>query len=158
MAEGEVMRKQILKGLTMLLAVMTVAMLTAVASANGQSVNAQASIPFDFVVGDKTLPSGAYTVSSLTANGEALRIRSINTENSALRLTTLTENKAKQPMLVFHRYGHRYFLAEVWTASESRTLSTSKEESAIQKELSRIASNRPAPRAYETVAITLSVR
>lgn len=152
------MRQQILKGLTMLLAVMAVAMITAVASANGQSVNAKASIPFEFVVGNKTLPSGAYTVKSLTANGEALRIRGINSENSVLRMTTPAENKARQPMLVFHCYGNRYFLAEVWTASEGRTLATSKEERAIQKELSRIASNRPAQRAYASVEIALSAQ
>jgi hypothetical protein len=158
MAEGEVMKKQILKGLTMLLAVMTFAMITAVASANGQSVNAKANIPFEFVVGDKTLPAGEYTVNSVTQGSEVLRIRGINSDDTAVRLTILSENKTKQSMLVFHRYGERYFLAEVRTDSDGRTLATSKEERAIQKEMSRIATNRSSQPAYERVQVALGAR
>lgn len=151
------MRKQILKGLTMILSVVTLAMITAVASANGQSVNSKASVPFEFAVGEKTLPAGDYAVDSITSSGDVLRIRDINSQNSAMRMTTLAEGKARQSRLVFHRYGQRYFLAEVWVANEGRTLSTSREERAIQEELSRIASNK-SQRAFETVAIALAVQ
>jgi hypothetical protein len=157
-AEGAVMRQQILKGLTMLLAVMSLAMITAVASANGQSVNARASIPFEFVVGDKTLPAGAYTVNSITTSGETLRIRGNASENSAVRMTTTSVKKSEKSMLVFHRYDNRYFLSEVWSAGDGRILAASKEERAIQKEMSRIASNRSTGRAYETVELALNAR
>jgi len=158
MAEGEVMRKQILKGATMFLSVMTLAMVMAVVSANGQSVNARATIPFDFVVGSKTLPSGAYTVNSITDNGH-LRIRNIKSGNSAVTLASESEGQSRQSKLVFHRYGHRYFLAQVWTSSENgQELSVSKEERAIRKELSRIASNNPAQRGYETLEVAITAQ
>jgi hypothetical protein len=158
MAEGEVMRKQILKGATMFLGVMTLAMVAAVVSANGQSVNARGKVPFDFVVGDKTLSSGAYTINSLTDHG-CLRIRNINSGSTAVTQTTGSGGRAKQAKMVFHRYGQRYFLAEVWTSSENgQTLATSKEERAIRKELSRIASNKPAQRGYETLEVAITAQ
>ncbi|HXD31229.1 MAG TPA: hypothetical protein VN643_08935 [Pyrinomonadaceae bacterium] len=151
------MRKQILKGLTMFLSVMTLAMITAVVSANGQTVNARASVPFDFVVGDKTLESGDYTVDAISLSGDVVRIRDKSSANAALRLTTTTQGRAGQSRLIFHRYGQQYFLAEVWLGTEGRELSTSKQERAIQKELTRIAAIK-AQHTYETVAITLAVK
>jgi hypothetical protein len=153
------MRKQILKGFTMLLAIMTVAMVTAVATANGQSQKSKANIPFEFVVGDQTLPAGAYAADTMTAGGNVLRIRSVGSKDSALRLTIPASGNAKHAKLVFHRYGQRYFLAEVWsTTDDGRELTKSRQERAIQKELSRIASSKQASRAYETVEIALAVQ
>jgi len=152
------MRKQLLKGLTMLVAIMALAMVSAVASANGQSRTSKANVPFEFMVGDKSLPAGAYTIASATAAGDALRVRSVESNESALRITSLLSGKSS-PKLVFHRYGERYFLAEVWsTAGDGRQLMTCKQERAIQKEFSRLGSNKSAPRAYETVAVALAVQ
>src|SRR5262245_55505979 len=68
LAEGEEMKNQILKGMTTLMAILTLTLVTAVASANGQTVSARASIPFDFVVGDKTLPAGDYLLNNATSS------------------------------------------------------------------------------------------
>jgi hypothetical protein len=67
-AEGREMKKQILKGLTMLVIIMTMAFLTAVISANAQTRggNLRADVPFDFIVGDKTMAAGQYGVSQIT--------------------------------------------------------------------------------------------
>jgi hypothetical protein len=149
------MRKQLLKGLTMLLVIMTIAMVTAVASANGQTQKSKANIPFAFVVGDTNLPAGDYALAAITASGDVLRIRGVETQDSAVRFTSEANGKASHAKLVFHRYGERYFLAQVWTSSnDGRELLTSKQEQAIQKDLSRIGSNKPASRAYETVEIS----
>jgi hypothetical protein len=152
------MRKQILKGLMMLLAIMSLAMITAVASANAQSSNSRANVPFDFVVGSTTLPSGAYTVDAITSTGETLRISSTDSEKSAVRLTQAVAGNTSHAKLVFHRYGQRYFLAEVWTNEGGRQLTMSKDEKAIQLELSRIASGKPATRDYERVEIAIAKR
>ncbi|MCU1265508.1 MAG: hypothetical protein JWM21_1826 [Acidobacteria bacterium] len=153
------MRKQLLKGLTMLMALMALAMVSAVASANGQSLKTKASIPFEFVVGDQTLPAGAYVVSAITSSGDASRISDGASENSAVRLTMPANGTTNHAKLVFHRYGERYFLAEVWsTRDDGRQLNTSSEERAIQKELSRIASSKPAARTYERVEIALAAK
>jgi hypothetical protein len=153
------MRKQLIKGFTMLLGIMTIAMVTAVASANGQSQTSKANVPFEFIVGNQSMPAGAYSVSAINAAGDALCIRGRDSKASAVRLTTPADGKANHAKLVFHRYGQRYFLAEVWsTSTDGRELTKSRQERAIQKELSRIASNKPAARTYETVEIALAAR
>ena len=152
------MRKQLIKGFTMLLGIMTLAMVTAVAS-KGQSQTSKANIPFEFVVGDQSLPAGLYTVRAITDGGETLRIRGVEAKASAVRLTTPANGKASNAKLVFHRYGQRYFLAEVWsTNTDGRELMASRQERAIQKEMSRIASIKPAQRAYETVEIAIALQ
>jgi hypothetical protein len=153
------MRKQIAKGLTMLMGITAIAMITAVVSANGQTGSARARIPFEFVVGDKTLPAGSYSVSSINMYGDVLKIAGRNTQASALRLSMAASGTAKRAQLVFHRYGQRYFLAEVWSGSDrGRILTASREELGIQKELSRIASNKSANRNFETVEIAMTLQ
>lgn len=143
----------------MLLGLMTLAMVSAVASANGQTQNLKADIPFEFVVGDQSLPAGSYTVRAIADASDALRIRGVEAKASAVRLTTAVQGKASNAKLVFHRYGQRYFLAEVWsTTNDGRELMASRQERAIQKELSRIASSKPAQRAYETVEIAIALQ
>ena len=155
------MKKQMLKGFTMLMLVVALAFVTAVASANGQSRNVKADIPFEFAVGDQALPAGEYAVRSATTAGDALMIRAENAKSSAVRLTNPIEDKRNrgQVKLVFHRYGERYFLAEVWTGADGRELVKSRQERAIEKEMSKLASlGGPAQRAYETVEVAATVR
>ena len=152
------MAKQIIKGLTMLLLIMAVALVTAVASANGQSRHDVAKIPFEFVVGDKTLPAGEYAVSGMTANDAVLRIQSTEQNKSVLRLTSAITNgsPADKGKLVFRRYADQYFLAEVWSAGDSsgRQLSKSKQERSIERELASIPNKGEwAQGGYEIVEI-----
>ena len=151
------MRKQLTKGFAMFMLVMALAFATAVVSANGQSRAAKASVPFDFIVGDTTLASGNYAVDALTAGGECLRISNMQAKASVARLTIPLNGKSEHGKLVFHRYGQRYFLAEVWTDGgfQGRQVMKSKQERAIEKEGARIASlnGSPARATYETVAI-----
>ncbi len=104
------MGKQILKGFTMLMFVVGVAFISAVATANGQSVSVRADIPFEFTVGDKALPSGKYTVRSMTATDSALIIRSADATSSAIRLANPVQDNSNksQARLIFHRYGEKY--------------------------------------------------
>ena len=153
------MRKQLVKGFTMLFAIMTLAMVTAVASANGQSLTSRANVPFEFVVGDQSMPAGTYSVSAATSTGDATCIKGLDSKASAIRLTIRADGTAKHAKLVFHRYGQKYFLAQVWsTSDDGRELVKSRQERAIQKENSRIASSKPASRAYETIEVALAAR
>jgi len=62
------MKKEVLKGLTIFTLMVALAILTAVVSANAQSrYQVVADIPFEFVVGNETLPAGEYYVSSVPA-------------------------------------------------------------------------------------------
>jgi hypothetical protein len=154
MPKGEVMKKQLLKGFSMLLLVITLALVTAVVSANGQSLRLKADVPFEFVVGSETLTAGQYTVEAL-ASSRALRVRNGSDNQSAIRLTTPADDGANKVALVFHRYGARYFLAEVWNGAEGLTINKSKQEQAIERELARIAHVRHeiAKAQYELVEI-----
>src|SRR5712692_8759135 len=113
------MIKQSLRGfLTLALFV-----LLAVASAYGETVsNIAMKIPFDFILNNKTLPAGEYIIEFLPHISGGLWIRTEDGHVSELFITRpvpsrQTEDEGK---LVFHRYGRRYFLAQVW-APESRT-------------------------------------
>ena len=151
------MKKQLVKGFTMLIAIMAVAMVSAVVSANAQSRVSKANVPFEFVVGDRNLPAGNYTVSSMTSSGEAIKIS--GAEAAALRLTIPARGKAEHAKMVFHRYGEKYFLAEVWTSAEDgRELTKSRQERAIQKELSKIAANKPGQCNCGTVEVAVAVQ
>lgn len=158
------MQKQILKGVTILMLIAAVALMAALVSANAQSSGSVvADIPFEFAVGGKSLRAGEYSVRAFTANGDALLISNQNSNDDAIRLTQsiqarIVPQKAK---LVFHRYGQRYFLSEVWTAGErtGRQLQKSGEERAIEGQLAAISSKSELARSsYETVEIVAMVR
>lgn len=161
-AKGVDMKKEILKGFTMLMLIVALALATAVASANAQSPNrTMANIPFEFVVGDKTLPAGEYTVKAATTAGDALVIQGVDNGESAVRLSDSTEQLKNRPArLVFHRYGHNYFLAEVWNGeSTGRAIVKSRQERAIERELAGIPSKSDlAQSTYETIEVVAVLR
>jgi len=115
-----------------------------------------AQIPFDFVVGDKTLSAGRYSVSSPMQDGSALMVRSVNAKDLAIRMTHEIQSRSDKsnPRLIFHRYGQTYFLAEVWSVGNTgRVLRASKAERALQREFASIAQT-----SYEKVELIASVR
>ena len=158
------MKKELLKGLTMLMLVVVLALAAAVASANAQSANkVVATIPFDFSVGYKTMPAGEYSVQAINNTNGALMIRSADAKLAAIRLTNETERSKKNThaRLVFHRYGERYFLAEVWSGFDEsgRQLYKSQEERRIENELASIsAKSDTAQNTYERVEVLAKLR
>lgn len=157
------MKKELVKGLVMVLVVTIFALATAAVSAKPQAPNkVVANIPFAFSVGYKTMPAGEYTVQSITSAGDGLLIQSADATNSALRLSEATQAKDKShARLVFHRYGERYFLAEVWNGTDNvgRRLIKSQEERGIERELAAIASGGDATQqSYEIVEVMATLR
>ena len=158
------MKKELTKGFTMLALTVALALATAVAS-NAQSANTQvvADIPFQFIVGDQAMPSGRYAVKTTTSQRKALLIQSTDAKCSALRLTNSIESAKdnERAKLVFHRYGERYFLAEVWGSDSNtgRKLMKSRQERAIQRELASTQSkSQQAKSGYETIEVLAAVR
>ena len=165
-ARGENMKREFLKGFAMLALMVTLALATVVVSAKAQPTGNRviANVPFEFSVGYKTLPAGEYSVRSIASASNGLLIQSSDGKVSALRLSDATQRiKDKHARLVFHRYGERYFLAEVWNGVDNtgRRLLKSQEESGIESEF-RLASSREnahAPNAiYETVEVLAVLR
>ena len=162
------MKKEFLRKFTMFALLVTLALVTAVVSANAQSHGNRivADVPFEFSVGYKALPAGEYSVQQIASAGNGLLIQSSDGKISALRLSDGIEGtKVKSPArLIFHRYGQRYFLAEVWNGADKtgRQLAKSREESAIESEFKQLASaneNAHAPNAvYETVEVLAILR
>jgi hypothetical protein len=160
--EEEEMRNELLKGFSMLVLVIALAAATATATSNAQPPSrVVANIPFEFSVGYKTMPAGEYQIQIVTSANDALLIQSADAKTSALRLSEATKRmKNKQVRLVFHRYGERYFLAEVWNGDDTgRQLLRSQEEKAIERELASIASTSDEKHAtYEIVEVVASLR
>ena len=157
------MQNQILKGLTMLMLVAAVALMAALVSAHAQSSSVVADVPFEFTVGGKSLKAGEYSVRPFSANWDTLRISNQDSNDTAIRLTNTIEARIapKQGKLVFHRYGQRYFLSEVWTPGErtGRQLQKCDEERTIERQLAAISSKSELARnTYQTVEIVAMIR
>ncbi len=101
----------------------------------------QADIPFDFMVGDETLPAGTYTFAHPTTMPDVLLIRSLDGHESVVVITRGVQESRTPPdetKLVFTRYGDVYFLAQVWTVGkiEGREFLKSSTESEVAKNFS----------------------
>ncbi|OFW30248.1 MAG: hypothetical protein A3J28_11860 [Acidobacteria bacterium RIFCSPLOWO2_12_FULL_60_22] len=76
-----------------------------------------AKIPFEFVVGDRTLPASEYIVEHVFWGSSAIRIQ---TEDGPGPYGLTTSMLVQRPVheaegkLIFHRYGDTYFLSQVW--------------------------------------------
>jgi len=130
-------------------------MIAAPAHAQLPGTAIRVSIPFDFIVRGKTLPSGEYEISRIGDEPIDLLIRNVNAKRDHVVFETepafagAMSNKSE---LVFHRYGDTYFLSEVVTAGEdtARELTPSRSERQLQREL---ASNKAEP---DTVALAVN--
>ena len=147
----------------MLIVIMTMAFVTAVVSANAQthSGNLRANVPFDFIIGDKTMAAGEYGVSQITQQADGIVVRSALNGKGAIRLTNgvRANETPAQSKLVFHRYGEKFYLAQIWTAgnSEGRELLKSGSEKALERELSA-SQNLAANAKPETVVVIASLQ
>ena len=90
-----------------------------VPATQAQSIMLKANIPFDFVVGEKRLPSGQYHVKSL--NPVLTQIESKDARSTAIVLTTGMQAAKISDVgkLVFNRYGDQYFLSKIWVPSSN---------------------------------------
>jgi hypothetical protein len=91
-------------------------------------------VPFQFTVGDATLPAGDCTVVLVNENSSVLLVGSRDAHRWVYAPATPDlGGKSSDAVLTFHRYGDRYFLAEVKVA-DSRSVYTFK-PSKLEKEL-----------------------
>jgi len=106
----------------MLTLVGTLSLFVAAASAHAQTIKVKGTIPFDFIVNRAILPAGQYMIESLgSVDGRTLLIRSsdMKPKASVNAFSLQSLNTCERTKLVFHRYGDRYFLAEIWVAGNS---------------------------------------
>ena len=148
------MKKRVIRLFTLWLLVATAAFVSTGVAVHAQSASSlvRASIPFDFTVGDKTLPAGDYLWQRVWENSDSvMKITSRDGHRSVTFMThSVIDNKNQTgARLVFRRYGSEYFLAQVWTGFDSsgRELHRSAAERAIERQLAQNAS------ANETVTV-----
>jgi hypothetical protein len=159
------MKKQLMNVLTKFGFLSVIALVTAVGSAQGQSLayKLRANIPFDFVVADKKLPAGEYSIGRATQDSgdSVLLISSAEGRGSAIRLSTPVESRVlkSEGTLVFHRYGDQYFLSQVWPASAGtgRELARSRSERELAAN-SSVGKMAKKTQAVETVNIVADLK
>jgi len=91
-------------------------------AANAQQTKMTATVPFDFVVGDRAYPAGDYSLRTVTDNGTVIRIgnmQEIGGGANVLSNTCTSVEPSKTTKLVFRRMGDYYFLYQVWTAGNT---------------------------------------
>ena len=87
------------------------------AAAQAQTTHMKVTVPFEFIAGNVQLPAGEYEVTALGPwGGNTLSVHNVNSnEGSAVVSNSCRSQKpAADAKLVFYRYGHQYFLAQVW--------------------------------------------
>jgi hypothetical protein len=100
------------------------------------------SIPFEFHVGDATLPAGDYLVRQLNTTSDAATLQMSRQDGTAQTIINMigASGGSQETKLVFRRYGNQYYFAEVWIDGEKDGLQApkSKTERATQKELAAL--------------------
>jgi hypothetical protein len=121
---------------TMILSVGAVALLGA--SGLYAQTKATATIPFEFTVQNTTLPAGDYTMSPASPSHQLMLIQNTETRKGAMVLAPSGSSEYKgapdKNVVVFHRIGDRYFLAEVKTDGVRCHVSPSKLERELASE------------------------
>ena len=107
---------------------------------------ATADIPFEFSVQNTTLPAGEYTMSPMSTSSasstsrDLMVIRNVKTRKAVLVLAPSNESEYKgsndKSVVLFHRVGDRYFLAEVKTEAVRGHIGPSKLEKELVSEVS----------------------
>ena len=111
------MKKRVLTVLTMSSLLVTLAVVPVFGY--GFDHRMRANVPFDFIVGDKTLPAGTYTIAKPTLSG-TLRIENVDSGESTVVMSTVVEGSRPndETKFVFTRYADQYFLDQVWVVGD----------------------------------------
>jgi len=94
------------------------------APVSAQTLSVTASVPFDFVVGGRTMPAGDYVVNTITTFG----VLEVQDASQAAAPVLTRADSADGPgngdgaHLTFRRYGGDYFLVNVWAGPGSEAL------------------------------------
>jgi len=143
------MKKQVETIFALLFLVGSIAVASRAQTSGGTQL--RASIPFQFNVGNQTMPAGDYTVQQINPASDrcTLRLRSKDGRSVALiQMNNVLGRASENPRLVFNRYGREYYFSQAWTSGDTTGWQApkSKAERSTRPELAR---------ATETVALTI---
>lgn len=113
------MRKQ---AMMIAAAMMLTGILCAVARAQSPNRLMKFNVPFEFSVGERTMPAGEYVITLLGRDSNLPAVLIKSGDGRAAQILQMTPVEAKRlresATLVFNRYGSSHFLAQIWTPSE----------------------------------------
>ena len=96
-----------------------------------QDLRLIARVPFEFAVGDRSLPRDTYYLSRMNDHREMLLLRSERTGVFVRIMEERVPRNGGTPSLLFHRYGDQYFLREIrWEETARLDLPETKAERA----------------------------
>jgi hypothetical protein len=104
--QGDIVLKQITA-----LVLLSIASFVTAGRALAQNRAVQATVPFDFIVGNKLLPSGSYTITSVSSG--IIQIQNYDKHVTTLSTFSQDSHESRSGKLVFDKYGDQYFLAEI---------------------------------------------
>jgi hypothetical protein len=83
-------------------------------------IGVAANVPFNFTVENSRMPAGDYLLVPTSSTSGVIQLLNRETGKSILvnapsTLAAYTRNGAESGVIIFHRYGDRYFFSEVWT-------------------------------------------
>jgi hypothetical protein len=123
--QGGVMKRKALWGLT--------ALVLALAVNTFAQEKSTADVPFAFAVDQTWMSAGHYTITQVS--DRVLQVRNDDTKATVSIIAQHEELvNARQPQMIFHKYGNRYVLAEVWNAKGGQGLELP--ASKMEKEMS----------------------
>lgn len=143
-----------------MLMLISIAALAASAKAQTLGNALRANIPFDFTVAGKKLAAGHYSITRATrTNGDlVLEVNSLDEHSRVFPITSRMETLTARDksVLIFHRYGDEYFLAQVWAAGSTtgRAFIKSRRERQLAQEQQRVAAADKKAPMVETVTLT----
>ena len=103
-----------MKRLWLSILVLAAAFLPGILYAKWEGTITKANVPFEFSVGDKTIPAGHVEAELTSALGGALWVgnRDLSTGTYVI-MQHAAADRTKPTVMEFHRYGDRYFLSRV---------------------------------------------
>jgi hypothetical protein len=130
------------------LAMLAVALIVSVPFMQAQT-RVQADVPFAFNLQDSAMPAGSYQIIAL--DDQVLEVWNLDEHRGQLLLKQvgIKASQAQSPKMVFHKYGDRYFLSQIWGANSHYGIQLA--ESKLEKEV-KMAAVRHAP---ETVIVAM---
>ena len=148
-----ILKKQILS----IIATLTLIIPMSLTGFAGLYAGVSAKIPFDFMVGGKEFKAGNYSINRLHNNNpdSMLILRSADNGAAAnFNINNVTDKGTSRARLVFRRYGHQYFLAQIFDGRSGfgSELIKSKAEREASKKRDMITQNTVEPEVVTVVA------
>lgn len=119
---------------------------TPFASAQGLTAAAEVNIPFAFQTTTHTLPAGKYRIVQESRN--VIWLQGTSTGAFAVTYDAVASKAPTHGMVVFNKYGDKYYLHEIWTAGNNVGLECPKSR-AEKESKSQLAKNAEAPSSVE---------